>query len=441
MSLKEHTTEKRSPKQSPKQSKRSGLHPIEKRLGRRHKPNLVRIPEGTVHDPSRFSFVAHAVSSAGQARFGILTTPHGAIETPNFIFCATKGAIKAVSMEQMKAHGAEIILSNTYHLMLQPGADLIAESGGVHKFSNWDGPMLTDSGGYQIFAMGHGQVSSEIKGARHASAPPPSLIRMTEEGATFRSYTDGRHVTLTPEGAIAIQQQIGADLIVQLDECTPFHVSRDYTCFSTDLSTRWGDRCLAYLAQTGEGNQALYGVIQGGIYPDLRQRSAKAVAARPFFGTAVGGCLGATREQMHDVVALAMEHAPLDRPVHLLGIGGISDIFNGVRLGIDTFDCVQPTRIARHGHAIMPGLDEERINLRNACYRHDQTPLDETSPFPASRNYSRAYIHHLLKAKEMLGLQILTLHNVGQMMRLMRDIRAALKSGDLTIAERFWLAS
>ncbi|HYE51757.1 MAG TPA: tRNA guanosine(34) transglycosylase Tgt [Azospirillaceae bacterium] len=394
-------------------------------------------------DYTGFSFEITARVADSRARCGRLTTPHGAIETPNFIFCGTKATIKGVSTAAMKAERTDIILSNTYHLMIQPGADVVAKMGGLHKFMGWDGPMLTDSGGFQIFSMGHGSVADEIKGRRTQNREK-TLLKISEKGAEFRSYTNGEKLFLSPEGSIDIQRKLGADLIVQFDECTPFHVERSYTAKSMGLSHRWGDRSLAEF-QRGEGRsynglpQALYGIIQGGVYPDLRRESAEYTRDRPFFGTAVGGSLGSHKDQMIEVVGMCMPHTHPDRPVHLLGIGGIVDIFAGVAQGIDTFDCVSPTRIARHGWALAPRQKGERMNMRNARFRDDPEPMDPGCDCYACRTFSRAYIHHLLKAEELLGPQLISIHNVATMNRLMRDVREAVRTGTLEETRRRWV--
>ena len=386
-----------------------------------------------------FGFDILGRDPASHARLGRLRTPHGAVETPNFIFCATKAAIKGLTPAQMRAAGSQIILSNTYHLMIQPGADLVAALGGLHRFTGWDGPMLTDSGGFQIFSMGHGSVADEIKGRGHRFKDS-SLLGLTEEGATFRSYLDGARLFLSPEGSIEIQRKLGADLIVQLDECTPFHVDRDYTADSMARSHRWGDRCLAEFNRHDDGRQALYGVVQGGVYPDLRAESSAYTQDRPFFGTAIGGSLGADKHQMRAVVGWCMPHLHPARPVHLLGIGGIGDILAGVRFGIDTFDCVHPTRVARHGWALKKGAPGERVNLRNARFRGADEPLDPECPCPACTTVPAGYLHHLVRANEPLAAALLTVHNVTTMNRLMAEIRAAIPEGRLDAVTRAWLA-
>ena len=386
-----------------------------------------------------FGFEITARDAGSRARLGRLVTPHGTVETPAFIFCATKAAIKAAGPNELRAANADIILANTYHLMLQPGAELIEKIGGLHKFMGWDGPMLTDSGGFQIFSLGHGSVAEEVKGNRK-SARPPMLLEISEDGARFRSYIDGACHRLTPESAIDLQRKLGADLIVVLDECTPYHVERDYTARSMEMTHRWADRGHAEFECRHDGRQALYGIVQGGVYEDLRRESAEFIASRPFFGIAVGGCLGGDKSEMYEVVGHAMRHLESDRPVHLLGIGDPPDIWSGVEMGIDTFDCVTPTRVARHGWALTRRARNHRLNMRNARFREDKGPLDEECACPTCKIYARAYIHHLLKAGEIFGLQLLTQHNIAFMTRLMATIRAALADGRLAEARREWEA-
>ncbi len=394
-----------------------------------------------------FSFEIAARDPASHARLGRLTTPHGTIETPGFIFCGTKAALKAQTTADAEAAGAEIILANTYHLMIQPGAALIGRLGGLHRFMAWDGPMLTDSGGFQIFSMGHGSVADEIKG-RRGGGREPSLLKITEEGASFRSYLDGRVLHLGPEESIRIQRDLGADLIVMFDECTPYHVDRSYTAKSMAMTHRWGDRSLAEFGRSaGAGpepcgvdeRQALYGIVQGGVHEDLRIEAAGYTRDRPFFGTAIGGSLGGSKEEMRAVVDWTMPHVHPDRPVHLLGIGAVDDIFAGVRAGIDTFDCVVPTRMGRHGWALVQAAAGHRINLRNARFREDPGPLDPACSCSVCRTYSRAYLHHLIKAGETLALQLMTHHNIATMARLMREIRGAIAAGRLEDLHDRWL--
>ena len=387
-----------------------------------------------------FSFTVTARDPGSKARCGVINTPHGPLETPNFVFCATKGAMKSVTTEQLRAVGADIILANTYHLFLRPGADWVRESGGLHKMLDWSGPMLTDSGGFQIFSFGYGNVADEIKG-KGQRLRETKMLRISRHGATFRSYIDGSKKLLTPEDSIAAQRAFGADLIFSLDECTPYHVSRDYTARSLELSHVWEKRSLDEFKRGDDGRQALYGIVQGGVYPDLRQISAQFVKDHDFFGQAVGGSLGASKDQMHEVVATCMSYLAEDRPTHLLGIGGIDDIWHGVAQGIDTFDCVQPTRIARHGGALTFASHKEgkdRLNLRNACFANDRRPLEDDCDCYACRRFNRAYIHYLFKADELLAGTLLTIHNCAFMVRLLRTIRQAIKNGTFAAERERW---
>lgn len=381
-------------------------------------------------------------TTINNARIGTITTPHGTIKTPAFIFCATKAAIKGLSVEDMREAGTQIILSNTYHLMLQPGSNVVRELGGLQKFTAWRGPMLTDSGGFQIFSLGHGSVANEIKGKRN-TARPKTLLTISEEGAYFKSYWDGKRWLLTPESSMRIQHDLGADLIVVLDECTPFHVDKDYTKSSMERSHRWAIRCLNEFKRLEIENQRLYGIIQGGVYPDLRKEGCDFVNSQPFFGHAIGGSLGASKEQMHEVVAITAEKLRRDRPIHLLGIGGVSDIFNGVEQGIDTFDCVHPTRLARHGGALVkpanaPTPQREHINLKSAQYRFDNTPIEPDCECRICQNYTKGYIHHLLKVGELLAYNLITYHNVYFMNKLMQSIREGLENGNYESVKKQW---
>ncbi len=384
--------------------------------------------------------ITHHCSATG-ARTGVLRTPHGALETPNFIFCATKAAIKGLAPDVMKRAGTDIILSNLYHLMLQPGADVIEAQGGLHDFMRWQGPMLTDSGGYQVFSMAFGGISDEVKG-RNKAARPNTVVGITEEGVTFQSYIDGRRIVLTPESSMRMQRQLGADLIMAFDECTAFHHSKDYQIASLARTQRWGVRSLdAFEKQNTDGRQALYGIAQGAHYQDLREQAMREVTDLPYFGTAVGGSFGKSKEDLYSIIKWCAPLHQRERPVHLLGVGDIADIFVGIQYGIDTFDCVQPTRLGRHGVALLPSEPGGRLNLRNARFRDDKTPLDPNHHHEHTSHYTRGYLHHLIKAEEMLGMQILVEHNVSVMNRLMREIRAGIKTGTLPQVEEAWLAN
>ncbi len=394
------------------------------------------------------AFSIYKNTSSG--RRGCIHTPHGTVETPAFLFCATKATLKGLPLEAILAHNTQILLSNTYHLMVQPGSELVKKAGGIHRFMGWSGPVFTDSGGYQIFSLGHGSVSQEIKGQRGKHPNNlRSLTKITEDGAFFHSYVNGKKYFLSPESSITIQQNIGADLICVLDECTPFHVHRTYTERSMERSHRWAQRSLREFQKTDTGIQGLYGIVQGGIYDDLRKKSAEYINELPFFGHAIGGSLGKNKEQMYHVVGTTMQHLSLHRPIHLLGIGGMEDIFVHVKKGIDTFDCVAPTRLGRHGNALISmeywnDAQEDfhgrhHIDLSKACFQSDFRPISSTCSCWTCSSYSRAYLHHLIKAKELLALTAITIHNVHTMNTLFSDIRHGIDTDTLPLMEKKWI--
>lgn len=366
---------------------------------------------------------------------GILTTPHGSVKTPAFIFCATKAAIKGLDVKTMLDCGTQMILSNTYHLMLQPGSNIVKELGGLQKMTGWNGPMLTDSGGFQVFSLGNGSVASEIKGNKQSSFQK-TVLKIEEEGVVFKSYIDGKLHKLTPEKSIQVQKDLGADIALVFDECTPFHVNKKYTEDSMRRSHRWALRSLNEFKKSENGKQVLFGIVQGGVYEDLRKESTDFINQNDFFGQAVGGSLGQTTEQMHDVVEMTMSFLNKDRYTHLLGIGGIKDIWHGVTLGIQTFDCVHPTRIARHGAALVKPKyrtheNKENISLKNSFFSKDLNPIEEDCNCYTCKNYSKGYIHHLLKAKELLAHQLIMIHNVTFLNQMMSEIRTCMNDAAL----------
>ena len=396
---------------------------------------------------TKFSWRIKKFSTNSKARTGTISTPHGKIDTPAFIFCATKAALKSFTTNEAKENNTQIILSNTYHLMLQPGSEVIANHGGLHKFINWDGPMLTDSGGFQIFSLGHGSVADEIKGSSNIKRNK-SLLNINEEGSLFKSYVDGAFKLLSPEKSIEIQRNLGADLILVFDECTPFHVDKAYTSSSMKRSHRWATRSynrfqsnILYKPGFGSaGEQRLYGIVQGGTYDDLREESIDFnVNKIDTFGIAIGGSLGSSKEEMYRVVNFTAPKLGNKHPIHLLGIGDPRDIWSLVKSGVDTFDCVSPTRLARHGSALTKGR-VGKINIKNKKYANQMSPIDETCNCPTCSNYTLAYIHHLFKAGELLGLQIVTAHNIFFMNKLMSDIRKSIENDNLEQAEKEWLS-
>ena len=396
---------------------------------------------------TNFSWRLKSLSKNTKARTGEIDTPHGIIKTPAFIFCATKGALKSLSAIQAKENNSQIILSNTYHLMLQPGSELIANHGGLHKFMSWDGPMLTDSGGFQIFSLGHGSVADEIKGSSNIKRNK-SLLSINEEGSIFKSYVDGSIKLLSPEKSIEIQRNLGADLILVFDECTPFHVDKSYTESSMKRSHRWATRSfnrfnvnIDYKSGFGSsGEQKLYGIVQGGIYEDLREESIDFNLNKiDTFGIAIGGSLGSSKEEMYKVVNFTASKLGHKKPIHLLGIGDPNDIWSLVKSGIDTFDCVSPTRLARHGSALIKGKNG-KLNIKNKQFRSDLSPIDQNCTCLTCQNYSLAYLHHLFKADELVGLQLVSSHNVYFMNNLMSIIRNSIENNTLDKAEKEWFS-
>jgi len=349
-----------------------------------------------------FSFALRAQD--GAARTGAITTPRGVIRTPAFMPVGTGATVKAMFPEDVAATGADIILGNTYHLMLRPGAERIAKLGGLHKFMHWEKPILTDSGGYQVMSLA-------------------KLRRITEDGVTFQSHLDGATIELTPQRAIEVQCLLGSDIQMVLDECTPFPATRDEAKASLDLSMRWAERSKTAFAAMGAPGQALFGIVQGSVYPDLREESARALIDIGFPGYAVGGlAVGEGQEAMFDMVEVTTAFLPEDRPRYLMGVGTPEDMLGAIARGIDMFDCVMPTRSGRHGQAFTWA---GRLNLRNARYAEDPSPLDPESECPAAQ-YERAYLHHLVKSGESLSGMLLTYANVQFYQELMARAREAI---------------
>jgi queuine tRNA-ribosyltransferase len=376
-----------------------------------------------------------------QARAGTLATAHGSVRTPAFVPLATKASVRGLAAGEVAALGYEIVLGNTFHLYLSPGHELIRRRGGLHRFMGWTGPIITDSGGFQVFSMGHGAVADEIKGRRPAarggdSGESGAILSIEEGGVRFRSYRDGAVHVIGPETSMEIQEALGSDIVLAFDECTPFNVDRDYTARSTERTHRWLDRCLTRRAASGPDGSLFYGITQGGVYEDLRRASTQAVAARPCDGLAIGGSLGADKAQMYEVIAWStdeLDRVAPERPRHLLGIGDVDDLIRGVELGIDTFDCAMPTRLARHGVALVAEPDERwRVSLDRPTWRESDAPLLPGCPCPAcATGLSRAYLHYLARSRDLTGARLLTLHNLTFMARLMDDLRAGVRAGTL----------
>jgi queuine tRNA-ribosyltransferase len=383
-----------------------------------------------------------ARDGATDARAGRLRTARGDVRTPAFVPLATKATVKGLLPTEVKALGYDMVLGNTFHLMLNPGAELIERFGGLHGFMDWDGPIITDSGGFQVFSMGHGTIADEIKSrpsrARHGErvAREGAILSIDEQGVRFRSYVDGSERFLSPEGSMAVQSSLRSDIALSFDECTPFHVDRDYTERSTERTHRWLERCLAWHAEHGPAGQLVYGIVQGGVYEDMRRASARVVVASGCDGVAIGGSLGAEKAQMYEVVGYAVAELGGDRerlPRHLLGIGDVDDLIRGVELGIDTFDCAMPTRLGRHGTALVPDPHNRwRVDLTKSEWRTSEEPLMEgCSCHACTRGLSRAYISYLVRSGELTGMRLLTEHNLAFLARLMADLRQGILDGRL----------
>lgn len=337
------------------------------------------------------------------ARLGVVHTPHGSFETPVFMPVGTQATVKGMTPDELKGIEARIILSNTYHLYMRPGNELIREAGGLHKFMNWDRPILTDSGGFQVFSLS-------------------DLRDIKEEGVTFKSHIDGSRHLFTPELAIKIQNDLGADIIMSFDECIPYPAEYEYAKKSLERTTRWAERCK--IAHLNTEQQALFGIVQGGVYPDLREQSAKELTALDFPGYSIGGLsVGEPAEDMYKMLECTVPLLPENKPRYLMGVGSPDYLIEGALRGIDMFDCVLPTRIGRNG-TIM--TSRGKIIVRDAKYSRDFSPMDPNCDCYACRNYSRAYIRHLLKAQEVLGIRLTTWHNIKFLLDLMKKIRQAI---------------
>lgn len=344
------------------------------------------------------------IKQDGSARLGNYTTLHGSFETPNFMPVGTKASVKGVDVQRLKDIGTQITLVNTYHLWLRPGPELIEKFGGIHKFCGWSGPILSDSGGFQIYSL-------------------KAIRKLEEEGVTFKSHLDGKTLFLSPEKAIQIQEAYGVDVAMVLDECPDATLSWQKISESLDRTLRWSKRCL----EARRKQTAIFGITQGALYPDLRQKSAEVLAAQNFDGLAIGGLsVGETTEQMYEVLSYHVNHLPKDKIRYLMGVGTPQDITEAVYRGIDLFDCVMPTRSGRFGRAFVSG-DQPYINVKNSQYALLDQAIDPNCDCFACRTYSLAYVHHLFKVGEMLGPQLLSIHNLRYYLRLMKEIRTAIK--------------
>lgn len=359
-----------------------------------------------------FRFTVNGTSPAGPARVATFETPHGPVQTPAFMPVGTKATVKGLTSDQVRSTGSEMVLANTYHLHLRPGEETVSELGGLHRFMGWDGPILTDSGGFQVFSLDH-------------------MTKVSENGAILRSVVDGDPVNFTPERAVDIQRHLGADVIMAFDHCPANPLDRAQVEAATDRTSRWLERCVRHFRSQDpiHSPQALFGIVQGGAFEDLRARSVEAVCSHDLVGYAIGGVsVGEHAEAMNLAVEAAAPRLPADRPRYLMGVGTPRDFFNAVAQGVDLFDCVTPTR---HGRNHQAYTSEGRINLRNQKFARDPEPVDPECDCPVCTTYSRGYIRHLAKSGEMLAGVLLSLHNVRFFQRLMERMREAIPRGEL----------
>ncbi|MBF2076934.1 MAG: tRNA guanosine(34) transglycosylase Tgt [Synechococcales cyanobacterium T60_A2020_003] len=365
-----------------------------------------------------FSFNCQACCSHTHARAGIFHTPHGIVETPRFMPVGTLANVKTLTPLQLRDTQAQMILANTYHLHLQPGENIVQQAGGLHRFMAWDGPILTDSGGFQVFSL------SEIRS-------------ISEEGVTFRSPRDGQLINLSPERSIQIQNALGADVIMAFDECPPYPASRDAILESTQRTYRWLKRCMD--AHQRPDDQALFGIVQGGVYPELRQQAAQELVTLDLPGYAIGGVsVGEPPELIETIVRVTTPLLPQNKPRYLMGVGTYREMAQAIAAGVDLFDCVIPTRLGRHGNALVKG---DRWNLKNAKFREDFSPIDPDCHCYTCQTFSRAYINHLLRSQEILGYTLISIHNIAELVSFTRKIREAILSDRFQDEFGHWLTS
>jgi len=380
------------------------------------------------HEPERLSF--EIVARDGSARAGVLHTAHGPVETPAFIPLATKGTVRGLESREVAEIGYELILGNTYHLFVSPGPDRIAAAGGLHGFMGWERALITDSGGFQVFSLAHGGVADEVKGKGRPGGDHGSVVSIGEEGVRFRSYKDGRSLFISPEVSMEVQAKLGSDIALVFDECTPYHADREYTARSMERTHRWLARCLDWHGQHGPERQAVFGIVQGGVHEDLRRASAQAISEAGVDGIAIGGTLGRDKEEMRGVLELTAPLLPEEAPKHLLGIGDVDDLLSGIALGLDVFDCAIPTRLARHGTALVPDpANRFRLDLRKAGWEGNRDPIAAGCPCPACRHHDRDYLSYLSRAEELTAVRLLCLHNLTYMNELMTHARTAIAAG------------
>ncbi len=360
-------------------------------------------------------FEYKVLANQGKARAGVFKTPHGNLETPIFAPVGTQATVKTLTPAQLEELGAVLILSNTYHLYLRPGENLVREMGGLHRFMQWPGPILTDSGGFQVYSLA-------------------KTRKINDGGVTFKSHIDGSMHQFTPEKSIQIQEDLGADIIMAFDECSDPN-DHEYSNIAMERTHKWAERCLSVKKRT---DQALFGIVQGGVDPDLRDKSAKFIASLPFPGIAIGGLsVGESKAEMYSTLDLVLQSLPQSKPRYLMGVGTPEDLINGIARGIDIFDCVLPTRLARHNAAFS---SQGRLNLMNASYARDSHPIDDTCSCYTCKTFTRAYLHHLVIARELLAGTLLSIHNLYSLIQLVKNIRVSIMDGTFIQRVPAWLS-
>lgn len=367
--------------------------------------------------PFRFELIHKSKKS--RARVGRIHTPHGIIDTPNFVAVGTNGTVKALDNTILHDIGLQLMFCNTYHLLLQPGTHVVKQAGGLHGFINRKLPIITDSGGFQVFSLAYGSVADELKSRGTKKQGGGSVIKITEEGVLFRSYRDGAKVMLTPESSVSAQKDLGADIIIPFDELPPYHISAEALKKSLDRTHRWEQRSLETHLQNPQG-QAMYAVVHGGIDPELRKASCKFLTSLPFNGFAIGGSMGKNKEEMHTLLSHTLPQLPEEMPNHLLGIGDLPSIERSIPLGIDTFDSSYPTRAARHGILLTANGG---LNITKAENALNFSPIEKECTCPTCSKFSLAYLHHLFKARELTSMSLATVHNLHFMVQLMQRYR------------------
>ena len=407
-----------------------------------------------------FSFKITGKDREFQARTGVIHTPHGDIETPAFVPCGTQASVKSLTSEEIEQLGTQLFFVNTYHMVLRPGMDVIQKFGGLHTFMHWDRPLITDSGGFQVFSLGAKRFARKNEDGQGEA----SLVRISDDGVTFKSHWDGKEYAFTPENSMEYQWNLGSDIHIAFDDCTPYPVTKKQAEKSMKRTNAWALRSIAAhqrlschavrqladsassVSQNGSRNefgmtprkyQALYGSIQGSVYEDLRKESAKFITGLPFDGFAIGGVsVGESKKEMQKVLSWVTPLLPDDKPRHLLGVGEIDDIFTLISYGIDTFDCVQPTRLARMGKVFVKKYE---LDITKSMYAEDTTPIDKECQCYTCKNYSRAYIHHLFRVRELLGYRLATIHNIYFINSLVSDIRTAIAHNSFVKLKKQWL--